>query len=87
MLAQHTTVGYGSIVTVRREFSTKTETYQISFYTDLSRNIVSSEHPIGKGLMYHEKGDKVLVDDPKRYYFVEIVDIQNPPTNNEKEIK
>ena len=68
----------GSTVVVRREFTTELKTYQILSYTDLNRNIVSAEHPIGKGLMHHEKGDKVLIDDPKRYYFVEIIDIKNP---------
>ena len=81
MNAKQTTVEYGSIVTVRREFTTKPVTYQILGYTDLDRNIVSTEHPIGKGLMRHEKGDKVLIDDPKLYYFVEILEIKNLPHN------
>ena len=75
---KQTTVEYGSTVVVRREFTTQPKTYQILSFTDLSRNIVSIEHPIGKGLMNHEKGDKVLIDDPKLYYFVEILDIKNP---------
>ena len=81
MNGKQTTVGYGSIVVVRREFTTEPKIYQILGYTDLSRNIVSAEHPIGKGLMNHEKGDKVLIDDPNRYYFVEILDIKNTPHN------
>ncbi|MCH5157357.1 MAG: GreA/GreB family elongation factor [Clostridiales bacterium] len=72
------TVQCGSTVVVRREFTTEQKTYHISSYTDLSRNIVSAEHPIGKGLLNHEKGDKALIDDPKLYYFVEILDIKNP---------
>ena len=76
---QQATVGFGSTVTIRREFTTQPKTYHIASYTDLTRNIVSSEHPIGKGLMHHVKGDKVLIDDPKLYYFVEILDVKNPP--------
>ena len=72
-------VGYGSTVTIRREFTMKPQTYCISSYTDLSRNIISAEHLIAKALMNHVKGDKVLIDDPKLYYFVEILDVKNPP--------
>lgn len=78
MYSNGSTVGYGSTVTVRREFTIKPKTYQILTYTDLARNIVSVEHPIAKALMYHTVGDKVLVDDPKLYYFVEILEIVNP---------
>ena len=78
MNARQTIVQLGSTVTVRREFTTEHVTYQIMGYTDLARNIVSPEHPIGKGLLNHEKGDKALIDDPRRYYFVEILDITNP---------
>ena len=81
MNPNHVFVGFGSTVTVRREFTREPKTYKIMSYTDLSRNIVSPEHPIGKGLMNHEKGDKVLIDDPRRYYFVEILDVVNPPLN------
>ena len=77
MNAKQTIVELGSTVTVRREFTTEPKTYHISTYTDLSRNIVSVEHPIGKGLLNHEKGDKALIDDPNRYYFVEILEIKN----------
>ena len=77
MYSKQPSVGYGSTVTVRREFTIKPKTYHILTYTDLSRNIVSTEHPIGKALMYHTVGDKVLVDDPKLYYFVEILEVKN----------
>ena len=77
MYSKYPTVGYGSTVTVRREFTLKPKTYHIQTYTDLSRDIVSVEHPIAKALMHHTVGDKVLVDDPKRYYFVEILEIKN----------
>ena len=78
-MEKQTAVRYGSTVSVRREFTREPRTYQILGYTDLSRNIVSAEHPIGKGLLNHVKGDKVLIDDPRRYYFVEILDVVNPP--------
>ena len=77
MNAKQIAVGYDSTVTVRREFTTQPKTYKISSYTDLSRNIVSAEHPIGKGLINHVKGDKVLIDEPNQYYFVEILEIKN----------
>ena len=80
MFAKLPTVGYGSTVTVRREFTLKPQTYQISAYTDMSRNMLSAEHPIAKALLHHSKGDKVLVDDPKMYYFVEILEVVNPNT-------
>ena len=82
MNAKQTTVEFGSTVTIRREFTIKPMTYQILGYTDLAHNIVSTEHPIGKGLMHHEKGDKVLIDDPRLYYFVEILEIKNLPFSN-----
>ena len=81
MYSKQPSVGYGSTVTVRREFTIKPKTYQILAYTDLSRNIVSAEHPIGKALMHHKMGEKVLIDDPKLYYFVEILDVKNLPIN------
>ena len=77
MYGKQTKVVFGSAVTVRREFTMHPQTYKISSYTDLSRNIVSVEHPIGKGLLNHAVGEKVLIDDPKLYYFVEILEIQN----------
>ena len=73
----HPTVGYGSKVTVRREFTIKPQTYHIQTYTDLSCNVISVEHPIAKALMHHTVGDKVLIDDPKMYYFVEILEVVN----------
>ena len=76
------TVRYGSTVIVRREFTVEPKEYKILSYTDLSRNIVSIEHPIAKGLMNHEVGEKVLIDDPRRYYFVEILEIKNLPINS-----
>ena len=77
MNVKQTLIGYGSTVTVRREFTIQPKTYRIASYTDLARNIVSTEHPIGKGLLNHVKGEKVLIDDPDRYYFVEILDVKN----------
>lgn len=82
MNAKQTAVGFGSTVTVRREFTMQPKIYTIMSYTDLTRNIVSAEHPIGKGLMYHVKGEKVLIDDPNRYYYVEILDVKNPTPEN-----
>ena len=76
------TVSFGSTVTVRPEFSNKATTYTILGYTDLAHNIVSAEHPIGRGLMNHLVGEKVLIDDPRRYYFVEILDIDTPTAKN-----
>ena len=70
-------IGYNSTVTVRREFTMEPKTYRIAGYTDLARNIVSAEHPLGKGLINHVKGEKVLIDDPDRYYFVEILEVFN----------
>ena len=77
MATKQTTVGYGSTVTVRREFTTASQTFHISSYTDLSRGIVSPEHPIGKGLLHHVTGEKVLIDDPKHYFYLEILEIKN----------
>ena len=77
MFSEHPTVSYGSTVTVRREFTTTPITYHILGYTDLAHNIVSAEHIIGKSLMHHKQGDKVLIDDPNRYYFVEILEVKN----------
>ena len=82
MLKTLPSVSYGSTVTVRREFTTKPKTYHILGYTDLSRNIVSAEHVIGKSLMHHKQGEKVLIDDPKLYYFVEILEVKNQTINN-----
>ena len=82
MFSKHPCVSYGSTVTVRREFTTKPITYHILGYTDLTRNIVSAEHVIGKGLMHHKQGEKVLIDDPKRYYYVEILEVKNQTINN-----
>ena len=82
MATKQNAVGYGSTVIVRREFTIASQTYHISSYTDLSRGIVSPEHPIGKGLLNHRVGEKVLIDDPRRYYYVEILDVINPPHHN-----
>ena len=84
MNKNHITVGYGSLVAVRREFTMKPIVYQILGYTDLTRNIVSAEHPLGKGLMNRVKGEKVLIDDAQQYYFVEILDVKDPPIINRK---
>ena len=77
MNAKQTIVKYNSTVIIRREFTTEPKVYRIAGYTDLARNIVSAEHPIGKGLLNHVKGEKVLIDDPELYYFVEILDVIN----------
>lgn len=80
------TVGYGSKVTVRREFTLKPQTYHILTYTDLACNVISVEHPIAKALMHHAVGDKVLIDDPKTYYFVEILEVVNPGNDKSNKI-
>ena len=69
----------GSRVTVREESETDTETYEIvgSQEANPMAGRISDESPLGRSLMGHVKGDKVVFEAPAGVLHYEITDVQN----------
>ena len=83
-------VGLNNTVTVYIEEDDEEETYKImtTIRSDSMQNKISIDSPLGKALMGHKVGDRVLVPVDADYsYYVEIRNIQKTTETDEDEIR
>lgn len=83
-------VGLNNIVTVYYEEDKEEETYKIvtTVRGDSLNNLITIESPLGKALMKHKEGDRVLVQVNDNYsYYVKILKIENNKDDSEDRIR
>lgn len=73
------TISVGSKVTLKRDDSTEPMTYKIvnPEETDLEKNQISLESPVGKALFGHSPGEEITVDTPSGMKVFIITGIEN----------